>query len=101
MTTRRRKGQSLALLQAALFTGSLLASVLGTRLLAKQDTAQTAAAAPEPIVVTVPLDSAPAQRSAPNNARPASGDAQLLSLPPVPTAVAPVMRPITRTRSSR
>ncbi|MCA9973486.1 MAG: hypothetical protein KC425_24880 [Anaerolineales bacterium] len=97
MTTKntRRAGQQLTALKVTLAAGSLLATLAGTRLLAVNDTSLAAAAAPEPVVITVPETAAPSAPAA------ASGGVRL-ELAPVPTAVAPVaLPPVARTRSSR
>lgn len=110
MTTRQgRKKQQYSWLKATLFTGSIAATLLGTRLLAAQDQQATVAALakPDPIVITVPIQASGVIAGAPAAAGSAvSGSGQLLfDLPPIPQAVSPTLqpavRPIARSQSSR
>ncbi|HRQ36538.1 MAG TPA: hypothetical protein PLD25_01310 [Chloroflexota bacterium] len=110
-TTRKAPGkQQYGWLKAALVTGSLAATFLGTRLLAIEDARATAvpAAYPTPIVITVPIQAMP-QSSAPaasipaaaNSAPQANGGQIVLDLPPIPQVVSPVLQPPAPVASSR
>ncbi len=119
MTNRSnsRPGQQLGALKLAVAGGSLAAALLGTQLVARQEMANTAVSAPEPIVITVPIHSPAAQPAAVGggtavNTTASGGQTTQLSLnlPPIPQAAVPQINapsapvqaaPITQTQSSR
>lgn len=100
MTTRQtrthKSNTQLRGLKWLLTAGSLAAALLGTRLLAANDAAVTAVAstnASQPEIILVP---APQTQGSTVQITP-----RRIELAPVPTAAAPVIRPIVRSRSSR
>ncbi|MBP6473508.1 MAG: hypothetical protein KA773_23910 [Chloroflexi bacterium] len=121
MTNRSnsRPGQQLGALKLAVAGGSLAAALLGTQLVARQEMANTAVSAPEPIVITVPIHLPAGQQAAvgggtavnTTNGSSSGQTAQLsLNLPPIPQAAVPQINapsapvqaaPITQTQSSR
>ena len=92
-----RPGQQLAMLKAALLTGSLVATLAGTYLLGQQEPAETATtnSSKESITVIVPLEETAAVQL------PANGRGMQIRLKPIPQVVQPRINPVARTRSSR
>lgn len=111
MTKKGQKKQQYGWLKATLLTGSMAATLLGTRLLAAQDrqAAAAALAKPDPIVITVPVQVPGLVTGAPATASStlSSSGQLLLDLPPIPQAVSPALnpaapvRPVARSQSSR
>lgn len=112
MTTNRksRSGQQFGSLKIAVAAGSLAAALLGTQVLARQDTAVDTAAQPEALVINVPISMPTSLQTEQPSPTGGAGQKQItLDLAPIPQAVvpkiqaAPVVRmaPITQTQSSR
>lgn len=98
MTKRAgRPRQQLAMLKAALLTGSLVATLAGTYLLGQQEPLETATPISngESITVTMPVDGAAALQL------PSNGRGMQIELKPIPQVVQPRINPVARTRSSR
>jgi hypothetical protein len=71
--------------KALLVVGALAASLLGTNLVAQKEAMLPSQATVTGTILTIP-----------------AGDGEeRLELPPVPTAIAPTLRPLARSRSSR
>jgi len=114
MTTKNRpqRGQQFGSLKIAVATGSLAAVLLGTQLLARQDSAATAVAAQDTVVINVPANVPTTLQTGPASAPTTSlSQRQVnLNLQPIPQAAVPQIRtapavvrvaPLTQTRSSR
>jgi hypothetical protein len=83
--TRRSPGMELGLVNIVLVAGTLAVSVLGTELVAQQETAGRPQDTTSVTVITIP-----------------AGDREeRFELPPVPKAISPGLRPVARSRSSR
>lgn len=84
------------MLKALLLTGSVVATLAGTRLLAQQDTtAASAAAVAEPVTIVVPATDDMTVQLPPNTR------STQVHLQPIPQVVQPQLRPLARSRSSR
>ena len=127
MTTKKaRPNRQMGILKLAVAAGSLAASLLGTRLVAMQDSdaalQNKTAVFTEPIVVNVPITLPTRQFTeeavvnrvspAPNNNIVPAGQGLSLDLPPIPQAVSPQIQaapppaavsvqPVTSSRSSK
>lgn len=101
MTNRnRRSGQQMGTLKAFLITGSVIATLAGTQLLAKQGaTAETGVSPTEAVTLVVPAAEA---LPMPPTTTTTIGDRSVqIQLAPVPQAITPQINPVVRTRSSR
>jgi hypothetical protein len=92
-----RPNQQVGALKALLLTGSVIATLAGTRLLALQEPAETetSISAAESITVVVP-----AAESSSIPLPPTMRGAQI-ELKPIPQVVQPQINPVARTRSSQ
>lgn len=90
----KRPDRELGILKTALVAGALTATVAGTGLLAAAEPVSAPAAEAVPVTVVVPADQLPPSVDPALRAR-------QLELQPIPQAVSPDIRPVTRTRSSR
>lgn len=98
MTKRNsRVSQQTGTLKAILLTGSVMATLVGTRLLAQQEqaVADVPAAASESVTVVVPNSTT---SSVP---LPPTLNGTQVELKPIPQVVQPRINPVARTRSSR
>lgn len=98
MTKRAsRPRQQLAMLKAALLTGSLIATLAGTYLLGQQEPLESATtiSSDESITVIMPVGGAEALQL------PSNGRGMQIQLKPIPQVVQPRINPVARTRSSR
>lgn len=90
-----RPNQQVGALKAMLLTGSVMATLIGTRLLAQQEPAAGAPTAAESITVVVP------QSNASSLPLPPTMRGTQVQLNPIPQVVQPQFNPVVRTRSSR
>lgn len=92
-----RPNQQVGALKALLLTGSVIAALAGTRLLALQEPAATEVpvAVTESITVVVPAAEATAIPLPPTSR------GTKIELQPIPQVVQPQINPVARTRSSR
>ena len=98
MTKRTgRTGQQTGALKAVLLTGSVIATLAGTRLLALQEpvAADTPAATNESVTVVIP------ENTASSIPLPPTMRGTQVELKPIPQVVQPKINPVARTRSSR
>jgi hypothetical protein len=97
MTNRRNsKNQDTGLLKTLLVVGSVAATLVGTRMVAVQDTiaqasATTAVPAPEQIII---IESAPVTPLPMPPTSGGSGQTIVLDLAPIPQAVSPQINPV-------
>jgi hypothetical protein len=93
---RPRANQQIGTLRALILTGSVIATLVGTRLLALQETARPEShdSGTESVTIAVPAESS--SISLPTIIRGAQ-----IELKPIPQVVRPQLNPIARTRSSR
>lgn len=84
-------------LKVLLLTGSMIATLAGTRLLAWQEASATeiSVSTTESVAITVPAAEASSMSLPPTNR------GTQIELKPIPQAVLPQIKPVARTRSSR
>ncbi|MCA9934882.1 MAG: hypothetical protein KC415_13200 [Anaerolineales bacterium] len=105
MTTKRRKrpNQQLGALKTLLVVGSMAATLAGTRLLAMQDTQDTAVSQTAPVIVVVPATQMQQTTYPLPPTMNGDGRGTAVQLQPIPQAVTPniQVRPVAQSRSSR
>ena len=92
-----RPKQQTGALAAVLLTGSVIATLAGTRLLSFQDVGQPATAVNPTAATTIMVPAAETSTIA----LPPTGRGVQIELPPIPQAVQPQIQPVARTRSSQ
>jgi len=91
-----RPNQQVGVLKALMLTGSVIATLAGTRLLAQQDSAvEMDMAVNEPLTVIVPTEDVVSIPLPPTHR------GTQVHLAPIPQVVQPQIRPVARSRSSR